>query len=240
MDKYIEYFEQYISSFNLSDANLQRKKEHTYRVMRFCDLIAKDLNLKKEDIFIANLIGLLHDIGRFQQYKKYKKFNDWETFDHASYGVEVLQDLKILNNVKEKELILKAIEDHNKIKIEENLTEREKLFCNIIRDADKLDILNLIIEDKIKMKPYDEQYSMDAIDTILKGECIDLKKYTKKVDQSLVKIGLVNNIIFPFSKKYILENNIVDKLIEIYEENNKKEKKNLEKIKLVLKERLGN
>ena len=39
------------------------------------------------------------------------------------------------------EIIKKAIHNHNKLLIEEGLTKEEELFCKIIRDADKLDIL---------------------------------------------------------------------------------------------------
>lgn len=239
MDKYIEAFENYISSFDLEASQLQRKKEHTYRVMELCVKIVKSLQLNTYDVFLAELIGLYHDIGRFDQFKEFSKFNDYETYDHASRGVMILHELKILDDLEEKELILKAIQNHNRIKLEENLSPREKQFCEIIRDADKLDIINLVIEGKIKMNPYDEKYSDKAVKTILNGECIDLKEYPRKVDQSLVKIGLMNDIVFPFSKQYILKNNMIDQLIGIYIKNNPTEKDTLEKIKKKVKERIS-
>lgn len=239
MDKYIEYFENYIKSFDLSDENLRRKKEHTYRVIKFCERIAKDLKLNARDRFLLNIIGLYHDIGRFYQYEKYQKFNDWQTLDHALLSVKVLKDNKQIEDIKEKEIIYKAIENHNKIKIEQGLSEKEKLFCNIIRDADKLDILNLIIEGHIKMNAYEEEYSDKAIQAILNGQCIYLNDYDRKVDQSLVKIGFINDIVFTFSKQYILDHQIIDKLIDIYISKNPKEKKNLERIRIKVKERLS-
>ncbi len=239
MDKYIEAFENYVASFDLEVSQLKRKKEHTYRVIKLCMEIAKSLQMNDHDVFLMKLIGLYHDIGRFDQFKQFSKFNDSETYDHASKGVIILNTLQILDDLEEKDLILKAIENHNQIKLEENLSPREKQFCEIIRDADKLDILNLVIEGKIKMNPYDEKYSEKAVQTILNGECIDLKEYPRKVDQSLVKIGLMNDIVFPFSKQYILKNNMIDELIEIYIKNNPKEKDTLEKIKKKVKERMN-
>ena len=38
------------------------------------------------------LIGLLHDIGRFEQVKVYDTFSDIDSIDHADYGVEILGD----------------------------------------------------------------------------------------------------------------------------------------------------
>lgn len=239
MDKYIEFFEKYIQAFVLSNQNLKRKKEHTYRVMYFCEEIAKNLNLDEQEIFIANLIGLFHDIGRFYQYEKYKKFNDWQTLDHGELSVRILKEYHILDDLKEKDLIFIAIKNHNKLKVEGNLPSRENLFCDLIRDADKLDILNLVIERKIKMNSYHEPYSKEAIETLEKGESINLSQFDRKVDQSLVKLGLINDLVFPFTKKYVIENKIIDQLINIYKEKNEKEENTLEQIKIKMKERLG-
>ena len=239
MDKYIEFFENYIKSFDLANENLQRKKEHTYRVMKFCDFIAEDLELNEQDIFLANIIGLFHDIGRFYQYEKYGKFHDWQTIDHALLSVKILKETKMIDDLEEKELVLTAIKNHNKIKVCEDITERERLFCDLIRDADKLDILNLVIEGRIKMNPYNEKYSKEAIDTLIKGEFIDLSQFNRKVDQSLVKIGLINDLVFPATKKYVIENNVIDQIIMIYEQKNPMETETLEKVKINIKERLG-
>ena len=239
MDKYIEFFEKYIQAFDLSNENLKRKQEHTYRVMYFCEEIAKDLKLDAKDIFLVRVIGLFHDIGRFYQYETFKKFNDWQTLDHGELSVRILKEYHVLHNLEEKELVFKAIKNHNKVTVEEGLTSRESLFCDLIRDADKLDILKLVVERKMQMNPYDESYSKEVVHTLLEGKSIDLSTCSRKVDQSLVKIGLINDLVFPYSKKYVIKNKIIDQLVEIYKEKNKKEKEILEKIKRNIKERLG-
>ncbi len=239
MDKYIECFENYIKSFDLSNENLKRKKEHTYRVMKFCNFIAKDLGLNEQDIFLANVIGLFHDIGRFYQYEKYGKFHDWQTIDHGEISVEILKDKKMIDDIEEKELVFTAIQNHNKIKVEDNKSERERLFCDLIRDADKLDILNLVIEGRIKVNSYEEKYSEEAITTLLEGKSIDLSKFNRKVDQSLVKIGLINDLVFPVTKRYVIKHEIIDQVISIYKQKNQVEKETLEKVKVKIKERLG-
>jgi putative nucleotidyltransferase with HDIG domain len=42
---------------------------HTYHVADNARNIAEKLKLSKEDIELAELIGLLHDIGRFEELK---------------------------------------------------------------------------------------------------------------------------------------------------------------------------
>ena len=69
-------FLNYTNSYDLSNFNIKRKVDHSLRVMELCKIIAENLNLDVEDIKLAELIGLLHDIGRFEQMKVYNTFND--------------------------------------------------------------------------------------------------------------------------------------------------------------------
>ena len=145
-----EEFLKYRNLFDLENENIQRKYNHTKNVEKNTEIISKSLNLNEEQINLAKLISLLHDIGRFEEYKEFKKkrtFLDSKPSNHAEYGVEILKKNNFIRNfVKEDnydDLIYTAIRNHNKKEIEENLTEEEKLFCKILRDADKLDILHL-------------------------------------------------------------------------------------------------
>ncbi len=111
------------------------------------------LNLNEEDIELAELIGLLHDIGRFEQVRQYHTFIDKDSVNHGKYGVKVLFEdgliRKFLKTNEFDEIIKKAILNHNRAKIEEGLTERENLHAKIIRDADKTDIFYVLtIGDK--------------------------------------------------------------------------------------------
>lgn len=65
-------FLKYTEKYDLEDENIQRKKEHSLRVMNISETIARKLNLSEEEIQLSTLIGLLHDIVRFEQYKQYK------------------------------------------------------------------------------------------------------------------------------------------------------------------------
>ena len=53
---------------------------------------AISLGLDKADTDLAWLIGMLHDIGRFEQLKNYGTFSDADSIDHAHYGVHLLFD----------------------------------------------------------------------------------------------------------------------------------------------------
>ena len=55
-------FIKYTEKFNLKDKNVKGKQLHSLRVMKISSQIAINLKLNKEQIQIATLIGLLHDI----------------------------------------------------------------------------------------------------------------------------------------------------------------------------------
>lgn len=240
MDKYIIFFYDYVERFDTSINMISLKREHTTRVLGKCFSLASGLGLNKEDIETAMIIGLFHDIGRFYQYTEYGSFSDYKTIDHGEMGVKILENSHILDDNPNKELIYKAIRNHNKFELEQNLTDREKLFCNIIRDADKLDILELVIEGKVKVYNTDEEYDSNAVDDILLGRPLLASKYSSKASKSLVRFGFINDLNFDYSKRYILENNILDDLVNVFLESNPKGKDDINKIKTKLNERLGN
>ena len=134
IDTFLEYTNSYVSLSNDSHDvyNITLKIDHTFRVMDLCEEIAKSLNLTKEDIAIAKLCGLLHDIGRFEQWSRYKTFADSKSIDHGDFGANLLKEKKFMrkfnNDEKIDDLIIKVVKNHNKYKLEEGLTERESLF----------------------------------------------------------------------------------------------------------------
>ena len=89
-----EFFK-YVEQFDLTDERIQRKKFHSIRVQKISEKIAEDLKLNEEYIDIASLIGLLHDIGRFEQEKQYHTFDDNKSFDHGDYGAILLKRINL-------------------------------------------------------------------------------------------------------------------------------------------------
>ena len=131
-------FKEYVSNYNLQDGKIALKVAHILRVSELSKKIATSLNLSEEDIKLAELIGLLHDIGRFEQVRKYNTFIDKISINHGEYGVKILFEDNLIEkfNIDEKyyKIIKTAILNHNRSKIEDNLTEQELLHSKIIRE----------------------------------------------------------------------------------------------------------
>lgn len=149
MDKFIELFDAYTSNFDMNNDLIRSRYHHSYRVMELSRKLAESLKYEEEDIYLAQVIGLLHDYGRFEQIKQYNTINDSESVDHAEFSIRYLFDENqityFVNNDELYSIIRKSIWYHNKYALpSRGLTKRERKHAKLIRDADKLDILYLI------------------------------------------------------------------------------------------------
>ena len=130
-NKALEMFEKYLETYDLQDGSIQLKIRHTYEVVKKSEYIAKELKLDKENIELAKVIALLHDIGRFEQIRLYNTFNDGKSINHAEMGIKILFEeghiKEFIDDRKYDGLIKKAILNHNRAKIEPELNEKELL-----------------------------------------------------------------------------------------------------------------
>lgn len=144
-----EQFKKYVQDYDINDDKIRLKVAHIERVAEISETIAKNLNLNEEEIQLAELIGLLHDIGRFEQIRLYHTFMDKDSINHGEFGVKLLfKDGLIRGFIKTDkydQIIRTAILNHNKSYIQEGLNERELLHSQIIRDADKIDIFAILV-----------------------------------------------------------------------------------------------
>lgn len=136
MEEALNLFNKYYSTFDSSLSGVNRKYDHTLRVVEYAKRIAKSLNLNDKDYELACKCALFHDISRFKQWQEYGTFEDSISFDHGDEGYNILKELGITD-----EIILISTKLHNKYMLPEDLDERTKMFVNITRDADKLDIM---------------------------------------------------------------------------------------------------
>lgn len=208
-------FKKYVNRFDLTDENLLRKYLHSIRVMNYCIQIAKSLNLSEKMVEVAGIIGLLHDIGRFEQWKNYKTYSDLKSINHAKLGEDILRKNNYIEkyNVEHEniEIILRAISEHNAYKISEKLEFDEETMCKIIRDADKLDIL----ETQCNSIKSEEICHKEGIEYIYKKELYYSSNKDNEADYVIRSICFIFDINFKYSFKYIKDNNIIEKKLQV-------------------------
>ena len=121
LEKAKNEFINYTNNYDSTNVHIARKIGHTFRVMEWSKKIAESLNLSKEDIDLATLIGLLHDLARFEQRRLYDTFSDSKSVDHGDLAVTILEEneyiRKYIEDNQYDDIIKTAVKNHNKFKM---------------------------------------------------------------------------------------------------------------------------
>ena len=223
----IEYakkvFKEYINNYDINNGKIALKVGHILRVCDKSNKISKTLNLSEENINLATIIGLLHDIGRFEQVKQYGTFNDTKSVNHGELGVKILFEDGLINKFKIDEKYFKtiriAILNHNKSRIQDKLTENELLHCKIIRDSDKLDIFNVLLIDKF-IDVYgcesmeNETFSNEIIREFKEEHLINYKNRKTYGDLWICHMAYVYDLNFEQSYQILKKEGYINKLFK--------------------------
>lgn len=241
LEKAKQEFLKYTENYDLENEHIKGKQLHSLRVMEVSKQIAKGVNLSQEEIELASLIGLLHDIARFEQYTQYKTFKDLQSFDHGDFGAKILRNdiRKYIETNQYDEIIIKAVQNHNKFKIEEELTEKEELFSKIIRDADKIDIFYESVEMFWKGKENEVEESVISKDMIEQFKILSQKKRKAEettLDRVIRVITFIFDINFKSSLQIIKEEDYINKILNRYNFKDENTKQQVEEIRIIANE----
>lgn len=232
-------FINYTNAYDSNNPNIARKVGHSFRVMKISKEIAQNLELEQEQVDLATLIGLLHDIARFEQMKIYNTFVDQISIDHGDFGVEILnKDIRKYILTDEYDTIIKkAIKNHNKFAIEEGLTDEEILFSKIIRDADKIDIY--YEASCMFWKDNKNEIETDIIsDSIFNrfNSCSTIKR-TKQdnlnIDSVIRTLAFVFDINFKSTFKILKKEDYINKIIDRFDFKNQETEEKIKEIRKI-------
>lgn len=216
-------FDKYVSQFDPNAGRIKLKIDHIKRVAKMSKKIAENLKLNKEQVELAELIGLCHDIGRFEQAKRYNTFNDKISFNHAELSAKVLFEENLIDKFKVddkyKQIIKLAVLNHNKAKIDDNLNEEEMLFAKIIRDADKLDIYYTICEYDFESIFWYADFTCGPISKVIMDDFaekhfIDYENIKNNADQIPIFYAYIFDLYFDFSMKFLKEEKYLEKFTD--------------------------
>ena len=217
------WVDDYIQSFYTDNKYIQPmialKEEHTKCVVTHCRELAENLRMSNHDCVLAEIIGLLHDIGRFKQYSIYQTFNDRLSENHAALGLAEIADLALLRQLTDddREVIHFAIINHNAKKIARVTDERKVLFAKLIRDADKLDIYRVLSP---RLKPSDGTgVNADFIQLFLSGRQCDYTLIKTSDDQKLVRLLWLYDIYFPWTMRKIIACGYFEEIVKFLPED---------------------
>ena len=223
------FYKKYISNYDIDNPRINLKVAHIYRVSERAREIAESIELSEEDVKLAQLIGILHDIGRFEQVKTYNTFSDRDSVNHAELGLKILfEDGVIKDFLSDRSydsIIYKAIINHNKDIIENELSEREILHSKIIRDADKLDIFNVISYENIEIaygcsNILTQPITNKIYNQFLQNHIVKYKDMKQKHDLIMANLAYVFDINYIYTLNKIEENNYIERILKRFEFKN--------------------
>jgi hypothetical protein len=205
--------------------NFSLKEIHTHHVCGNMDLLTGSLNMSPNERITAEAIALFHDVGRFEQYRRYSTFRDAVSENHAALGVKVLKEENMLVKVPEEERrsIYLAISLHNLFRIPCSINDRDLLFTRLIRDADKLDIWRIFAE--YYLQPETERasavglgfpdmpgFSPGVLECLERKEMVNLYTLKSLNDFKLLQLSWVYDLNFPASFRLVLDRGHIDGL----------------------------
>ena len=229
-------FRNYVKKYDINNPRIALKIAHIERTSQMARKLAENVNLEKEDIELAELIGLLHDIGRFEQVRIYNTFSDKDSVNHGELGAKILFEdgeiRRFIEDNKYDNIIKIAIVNHNRNKEKMQWSnEKEELHSKIIRDADKIDILYIFtFEEKEvawgKADMSDETITDEIYREFMNKESINYKKRETIADKLVCHFAFIYDFNYNYSLQVIKESGYIDKIYKRFKFNdNDTEKK---------------
>ena len=217
-----EWFNSYVAGYYRPDGNgpgaIRLKEYHTARTCEEITLISRRLKLPEADLLLAETIALFHDLGRFPQWRRYGTFIDRDSEDHARLGLTELARFRVLDRIpaEESALVEEAIRHHNAKELPGHLAPRPLFFTRLLRDADKLDIWRLVIEERRRRgdgsapRPHSRKLLME----IHEGRIPDFDLVHAPVDMQLLRLAWVYDLNFAATCREVLERGYLEALFD--------------------------
>ena len=230
----IECFQDYTGRYNPDDPMIRHKIVHTFSVAGLSEKIALSLGLDGKDVDFAWFLGLLHDIGRFEQVRRYGTFVDSQSVDHAEFGADLLfrdglfrffptDDL----SPEQRQTAETAIRLHNKLSLPENLDGETRCFSQILRDADKVDIFRVVAEIPFEERigksrgllSETEEASPEVLECVSGHRCVPRAARHTVLDGLIAHACMAFELVFEESRRLAREQGNLKKLLSGTDEN---------------------
>ena len=213
-------FLQYAEGYDTQNILIRHKIEHTFRVAELSEGCAASLGMNGADTGLAWFLGLLHDIGRFEQVRRFGTFIDSQSVDHAELSGDILFRDGLLERFPQEGLpegwraiAETAVRQHNKLKLPETLDERTRRFAEILRDADKTDIFRVIasipFEDRVgsSRASFTEtgEASPEVMACVFEHRCVPARLRRSHFEGRISHCCMAFELVFEYSRRTVRE-----------------------------------
>lgn len=187
------------------------KVVHTQKVRSGMKELGTAIGLDEHVLFLAEIAGLFHDIGRFEQLRRFGTFVDANSVDHAELSVRTVIDEKFLKGLESSDCskVIAAIRRHNMKSVPPAADWIECVLTLLLRDSDKLDIWRVFHDhytgrgrgydndSTLELsKPDTPGISPEVAEDIMEGRIVDLAYVKNRNDFAMVRLAWVFDINF--------------------------------------------
>ena len=182
------------------------KIDHTLRVRDLCADVAESIGLGSDDVEL--------------QWRIYGTYNDSRSVDHGDLGAEFLREHDRIRIFAETDhdTILHAVEYHNKYRLPDTLSDRDRRFADITRDADKLDILYSFAVGELTCRSRNTAMSEAVFRTVMDGRGIQNRELATKADEIAVRLAFVFDLRFRRSFEILRKSDSIGRMIRLQRE----------------------
>jgi HD domain. len=199
------------------------KVEHTRHVLAVAEAIIEAERLTGRTAQAGKLGALLHDVGRFPQFRQYRTFRDAESANHARLSVRHILRENMLEGIPAdiRRLTLGAVFLHNKRTMPHVPSAELRAVAGVVRDSDKLDIYRIMIDHFASLSPKDQDvvlrvkdepgiYSPHVLATLLQRGGGNYQDLVYVNDFKLILIGWLYDLNFPASYRMLADRGYVE------------------------------
>lgn len=221
-------FEEYVKNYDMNNPLIKSKYIHTYKVVELMAELSFRLNLNNEELELAQVIGLLHDIARFEQVKRFNNLSDIKTsFDHATEaGIYLFDNNHIRDFIKTNKydsIIKAAIINHNKLEIDNSLNDKELMYTKMIRDMDKIDIYR-VLSTNMEIEFDIDKVTKEVLKEFSLEHIIDISNVKSKSDVVITYLAFVFDINYNESYDILVDIDNFDLYLSTINVNENSEK----------------
>ena len=218
IQEYNKLFWDLVVKYDTTNSNILRKIIHSFDVAHTCFKIACHLKLNAEDRIFAYLIGLFHDVGRFEQWKLYQTYDDFKSIDHGDLSFDILNKLNCCEvfdlSVKQSEVLKMSIKYHTKPYCG---NDDEILFYNeIIKNADAFSNVITTANGAQQIVVSSDGYTKELLEDFKQMKLLINYPTNTKVDRCLKLTACSYYVKFPFLREEILKGNYIDIMYETF------------------------
>ena len=214
-------FWNFVKDYDMKETDILQKVVHTFAVANICFDASSRFNMNKDEQILCYMIGMFHDLGRFEQWQRYSSFEDSKTpINHGLLGKEIFLNRftpKSLDITEEQYNLIANTIHYHLVRYEGSDPTLWK-YLEIIHSSDAYDNVRNTALGVHLHNTYNDGYSQELLDKFLSGEKIYMYPALTKVDRLLKSIGNAYCVTIDFMRQEIINKNYFETIFNSYKQ----------------------